>query len=61
MPRWTGLLIVAASLVAGAGCADYQERRHLRAEARRDSRGTTEASRGRFADAAGPDAGMTVP
>jgi len=60
MRRWTGLLIVAASLAAGAGCADYQERRHLRAETQRDSRGTMEANRGRFADTSAPEAGMPM-
>jgi hypothetical protein len=63
MRRWIGLLALLIGASVDSGCAEYQERRHLRNEEVKASLGTIKSTRERFANTTGPETimPMTVP
>ena len=61
MTRRIGPLLLLLGAAWLAGCAEYQERRHLRTEAMKDSLGNMKANRERFGNTTGPETAMPMP
>ena len=61
MRRWIGLILLGSAPVAGVGCAEYQEQRHVRTEAMKDSLQNMKTNRERFGNTTGPETSMPMP